>query len=35
MKYSENVAMLRKFVQREQIFKFLTSLNIEFDQVEF
>lgn len=35
MKYSENVAMLRKFVQWEQNFEFLTSLNIEFDQVEF
>ena len=32
---SENIAMLREFVQRERIFEFLTSLNIEFDQVEF
>lgn len=35
MKYSENIAMLREFVQREQNFEFLTNLNIEFDQVEF
>ena len=33
MKCSEDAAMLRKFVDRERIFKFLVGLNIEFDQV--
>ena len=33
MKCSEDAAMLRKFVDREWIFKFLVGLNIEFDQV--
>ena len=26
--------MLRKFVEREQIFEFLVGLNVEFDQVQ-
>ena len=33
MKCSEDAARLRKFVDREWIFKFLVGLNIEFDQV--
>ena len=33
MKCSEDAAMLRKFVEREQIFEFLVGLNVEFDQV--
>ena len=34
MKCSEDTAMLRKFLEREWIFKFLAGLNIEFDQVQ-
>ena len=33
MKCSEDATMLRRFVDRERIFKFLVGLNIEFDQV--
>ena len=33
MKCSEDDAMLRKFVEREKIFRFLSSFNVEFDQV--
>ena len=34
IKCSEDAAMLRKFVEREQIFEFLVGLNVEFDQVQ-
>ena len=34
MKCSEDDSMLRKFVEREKIFGFLSSLNAEFDQVQ-
>ncbi|KAL6334484.1 hypothetical protein AAG906_016029 [Vitis piasezkii] len=33
MKCSEDAAMLRKFIEREQIFEFLADLNVEFDEV--
>lgn len=34
MKCSEDTAILRKFVERESIFKFLVGLNIGFNQVQ-
>ena len=34
MKCSEDAAMLRKFVEKEQISKFLNALIVEFDQVQ-
>ena len=33
MKCSEDAAMFRKFIEREQIFEFLADLNVEFDEV--
>ena len=33
IKCSEDAAMFRKFIEREQIFEFLADLNVEFDEV--
>lgn len=33
MKYSEDAAILKQYVERERIFEFLVGLNVEFDQV--